>query len=291
MPTATSTVGWTLANLGPAPATFSLAPSCTESSYLIAYTGFPDSPLYGDRCESVPDDCYPTPTDSALAEAYESGLYVAPYYSPGPECPSDWKTVGAIAHPTDAAVTSSGVFTINTYQPDLDNDFSYIFGYQDAFGALLDPGETLIACCPSSMTVGEIGGCHSALPSQTISTACAYKGALADVDYYTTTLPFNGTTITGEARIPPTSYPEITSTMTTFNGNEASSYIAISSLGPFYFIHQPSDLENQASETGTNPTNAAPALRMDHGSFGQMKGVMVVFAVSVLAGMALVLPW
>ncbi|BCS19503.1 uncharacterized protein APUU_12331A [Aspergillus puulaauensis] len=98
MPTATSTIGWTLANAGPGPATHSVPTWCTESSYQIA-TATSAYPVWDNQCSTTVGnaECGVRPTDSALAKEATSNWYILPFYSPGPSCPSGWKTVGAVA--------------------------------------------------------------------------------------------------------------------------------------------------------------------------------------------------
>lgn len=151
MPSATSTIGWTLANAGSVPATYSLAASCTESSFQIATTTY-ENPVWANQCSDTAwnAECGITPTDSALAKAMTSNWYVIPYYSPGPSCPAGWKTVGAIARPYQGPVTSSGLLKADDYYDyaDVEAGLPYAYRLRDVFGALLDPEETVIACCP-----------------------------------------------------------------------------------------------------------------------------------------------
>lgn len=151
MPTATSTIGWTLANAGPGPATHSVPTWCTESSYQIA-TATSAYPAWDNQCSTTVGnaECGVRPTDSALAKEATSNWHILPFYSPGPSCPSGWKTVGAIARPSEGPVTSSGLFKVDDYDryEAIDEGFAYDYQPRDVFGALLDPEETVIACCP-----------------------------------------------------------------------------------------------------------------------------------------------
>ncbi|KAL4954396.1 hypothetical protein BDW69DRAFT_163194 [Aspergillus filifer] len=238
------------------------------------------------------------------------------YYSPGPSCPSEWKTVGAIAHQTpsassdlelDSPISSSGIFTIDSLAKSYETfkDRPYIFRAQDAWAALLDPGETLVACCPSTMTTGPNGGCYSLLPSISITTGCAflYPPLSLDAPTTTTTFPLNGTTTAGVLNPPVTSLPEPTVSTTTFEQSERESLVAVSIRGPVFVVHMPSDLSDDVagSETGSDGgegggetgTNAASPLRLGgvQRPWGRLAGVVGVLGVSVLAGMALVMPW
>jgi hypothetical protein len=127
-----------------------------------------------------------------------------------------------------------------------------------------------------------------------ISTACA-----ADYPEQTkpiavsTTMVWNGTTLTGSAYIgsstPP---PTPTSTwITTFDAEQASELFAVATVEPVYLVHQPSDadqpLEASGIENAASPTetNAAPS-RIAH--WGQARGFALVY---LIAAMALAMPW
>ncbi|KAL4795801.1 hypothetical protein BDV19DRAFT_362114 [Aspergillus venezuelensis] len=325
MPTATATLGWTLANLGPAPTTYTFPSSCTESKYNIAYSEYPDGGAWDNKCDSntwTRTECFARPTDSALAEEYITNPFMQGYYSPGPSCPKAWKTVGVLAHQTqapdagsesdsdsDSLISSSGIFTIdpNAESSEIFTDGPYIFRAPDAWAALLDEGETLVACCPSTMTVGADGGCYSLLPDISISTGCAfaYPPLSFNEPITSTTFPLNGTTTTGSLNVPVTSLPEPTVETTTFEESERESLVAVSVRGPVYFVHMPSDLsEDEANpgETGSSGdgeggeetgTNAAVPLQIagGKGPWRHIGGIAGVLGVSILAGVGLVLPW
>ncbi|KAL4887247.1 hypothetical protein BJY04DRAFT_212291 [Aspergillus karnatakaensis] len=304
MPTSTVTYGWTLANAGPAPTVYSLPPSCTESHYLIAYTTMSDLPLFEntctDRLKEYKTECRDMPTDTALQAQYSTGTGLVPIWSPGPACPSGWKTVGSIANLGDrTAITSSGIFTKSaSYLDDgldgeINEDIPYIVEAQDAIGMLLDPSETLIACCPSSMSTGELGICLSRLPSQSVSTACATMwGPPEDFEQVSTTYFINGTTTTGLVQLPQTTRPPSTIFSTTF-GSAATELIAVSAVEPLWLLHKPSDLSSQptAGDAEATPTGAAATVKMGRSGWGQVQAVAGVLTVSLLAGMAMVLPW
>ncbi|KAL2825052.1 hypothetical protein BDW59DRAFT_162000 [Aspergillus cavernicola] len=321
MPSVTATLGWTLANWGPAPSTYTIAASCSQSSSIyIANTDLPSVPVWSETCTShTIDECWPQPTDSALAEDALDNQYNVPYWSPGTQCPSGWRSVGAAAHPTNGPVTSSGIFTVHPERLDDDNDNDdddyddgIIFGSQDALGALLDSGETAIACCPSSMSVARNGICFSTLPSYSVTTACCADYRSIAHDLVSTTYMLNGTTRTGPVLIPATEtfyLPTLTRT-TTFNDRETSQLIAATTRGPIYYVHQESDSNSDSnsststssgsgsssdnSETGSSETNAASRFYSRSGEdthWGQIQAVAGVLAVSLVAGMALVMPW
>ncbi|KAL5046148.1 hypothetical protein BDW71DRAFT_182894 [Aspergillus fruticulosus] len=307
MPISTSTIGWTLANVGPAPTTYSPAPSCTHASTLIIDWEQPYESQWGVNCDAVPDDCLPKPTDSLLRDEIKTNGYIIPFYSPGVACPSGWEAIGSIAHPreTGEPVTSSGIFKVDEYDDYSDGSLVYVYQPGDAFGVLLDHGETVMACCPSSFfPVSFQTGCFSAVP-HTPSTGCSTEYPPRDVEIATTPIILNGTTTTVQLLMPMTTIPSATLVETNFRNTEH--LIGMSQMGPIYLVHQPSDLETKTSAPATNVpgqeatqgdaegtgTNAAATLRIgpSQSTWGQLVGVAGALTISVLAGMALALPW
>ncbi|KAL3482154.1 hypothetical protein BJX99DRAFT_252867 [Aspergillus californicus] len=318
MPSATATLGWTLANWGPVPSTYTLASasSCTASSDIyLAHTSLPEGPLWLETCTAhTLDRCWPQPTNSALAQDAFENQYVVSYWSPGTACPSGWKSVGAAEYPTDGPVTSTGIFTVNPGRYDGDDDGwddwddwltgdddgGVVFGERDAIGALLDEGETAVACCPSTMSIGRNGLCFSTLPSRAITTACQalYRDDLHSL--VSTTYEISGSTRTGAILIPATEtfwLPTATRT-TTFDEHETDRLVAATMASPVYIVHQGNGSESESSASGTgagdsqsaDETNAAGRIGGGAGWEGG-RAVFGVLVVSVLAGVGLVLPW
>ncbi|KAF9885033.1 hypothetical protein FE257_000764 [Aspergillus nanangensis] len=271
MPSATSTIGWTLENWGPVPETYTKSPSCTASTDTwIAYTDMPVAPFLPEVCVTATTDiCWPEPTDKSLLEGYADNRYRVAYWSPGVNCPSGWTSIGQAAHPTDGPVTSSGIFQGYPGRADYhgnyhldDNDRTdsgtVMFGYKDAIGALLDPGETAIACCPSSMTVAENGLCYASLSSHPVSTACKGGWASAGSTIVTTSYMLNGTAYTGPVRMfatPSVAATPTAVTTTTFSADETGGLFAMSMEGPIFMAHRESDLRSLKS-TGTSHNEA-----------------------------------
>ncbi|KAL3471325.1 hypothetical protein BJX99DRAFT_263344 [Aspergillus californicus] len=302
MPTATTTNGWTLANLGPAPTSITATPSCTPDNFGIASTLFPDYPVWSDRCiwsNSTSADCWPQPTDSALSAEIMTNRYILPFHSPGVECASGWKSVGAIEHPSNGPVTSLGSFTMNPFLEEYYNeDFTIPYPLQEAIGVLLDPGETAVACCPSSMTLGEYGGCYSALPSRDLTTGCLIVYTGEDI-ITSTTFVLNRTTTQGNLFLPMTGNKTYFTVTTSFAASETSEFMAATFAEPIYILHHASDVANASvgpSETGSEPdtgdnnTNAASGLHVGHDTaLGGFKATAGILVLSFFAGMALVI--
>ncbi|KAL4974660.1 hypothetical protein BDW66DRAFT_81788 [Aspergillus desertorum] len=321
MPSGTSTLGWTLANWGTLPATWTSS-SCTPSSVVYyAEDDDPDIPELFESCPSITfDTCLPEPTDSALVEDYLSDQRNVPYWSPGVNCPSGWQSVGSAARPSDGDdVTSSGLFTIGaipTGNWDIpDNDYIQL-GFHDAFGALLDPSETAVACCPSSMTVGRNGVCYSTLSNHDIRTACFadYSNANGNLEFISTTWVWGGTTRTANIAVPTVTIPRTpTRTSTrTVDADETGDMVAATLQVPVYFVRRPGDGNGNgngnSSDSGTNGSNGSGSTASDTASetnaarglymqvsytkdWGQVGGMLGVLVVSLLAGIVLVVPW
>ncbi|CBF78329.1 hypothetical protein AN8612.2 [Aspergillus nidulans FGSC A4] len=324
MPSGTSTLGWSLANWGTLPATWTSS-SCTPSSIIYyAEDDDPDIPELFESCPSTTfDSCLPEPTDSDLIDDFLSNQRNVPYWSPGVNCPSGWEAVGSAARPSDGDVTSSGIFTVGaipTGNWDIpDNDYIQL-GFHDAFGALLDPSETAVACCPSSMTAGRNGICYSTLPDRDIRTVCIadFSNADGNLEFISTSWVWNGVTRTANIAVPTLTIPR-TPTRTssrTIDADETGDMVAATMQVPIYFVRRPgdgggngngngdgnsSDLDNNGSNgSGTsdadtvNETNAARGLHMQKGytkDWGHLGGMLGVLAASLLAGAVLVLPW
>ncbi|KAL4912976.1 hypothetical protein BDW62DRAFT_8670 [Aspergillus aurantiobrunneus] len=310
MPTATTALGWTLANWGPAPSTWD--PSCTAASDIyFADNDVPEAPLFFQACPTdTIDQCWPEPTNSALVDDFLSNRRNAPYWSPGVNCPSGWESVGAASRPSDGDVTSTGIFTVNAVPtaPWGDDD-AIAIGFRGALGEVLDPSETAIACCPSSMSVGRNGVCYSTLPSHTISEACYadYDESDAALSVVSTSFVLGGITHTGSVVVPTVTIPRTPARTTTrtIDADETGDLVAASMAVPIYLVHQPSDRNgsntdgssgssdsnsSEGDSGSSNNTNAAAGLHLQQTTgWGRMKTIAGVLV--VCAGMAFAMPW
>ncbi|RDW72717.1 uncharacterized protein DSM5745_07889 [Aspergillus mulundensis] len=327
MPTASSTLGWTLANWGTAPTTW-VSADCTPAPQI--YYAEPDDADIPELFASCPstayDSCLPRPSNTDLLDDYLSNQRNVPYWSPGANCPSGWKSVGSAARTGSAEdVTSSGIFTIGalaTGRWELDDilDDDYIqLGLHDAFGALLDPSETAVACCPSSMTPARNGLCYSTLPtpSSSITAACIadYSNANGNLEFTSTSWVIDGTTRSGTIAVPTVTVPRTPESTRTrsIDADDRDELVVASLQVPVYVVRREGDRQggagnsssggsdgsgssngsDAASETDTN-TNAAGALRLGRTStkaWGSVGGMVGVLAASFLVGFALVVPW
>ncbi|CEL03124.1 hypothetical protein ASPCAL04281 [Aspergillus calidoustus] len=301
---ATATLGWTLTNWGPVFTTYIPPSSCTTTTAVLAQTQYPDLGSWGTQCYN--NDCGPYPGTDEQKSAILKNRLLEPYFSPGVACPTGWKSIGALARASDGPIASRGVFTVMVGDSDdYYDEVPYSPSLYDALGAILDEGETMVACCPSSATVGPNGGCYSTLPSQTFSTGCATELPGYDLESTSTTFVIGGTTTSGEFFLPASPVTQSgTITTTSFASDERADWIPISQAAPIYFV-QPNGSGYSTSGAGSTSTsgsdeptetetgNAARSMRYPtgEGSWGQIMGLGGVMAVSILAGMAMVLPW
>lgn len=158
MPTETATLGWTFANWGSAPSTWS-ANSCTPTP--AVYLADRNSPEFPALLETCPDDeigeCWPRPDDNELIDDYLDDIRNVPYWSPGVRCPADWTSVGEAARTGTGDVDSTGILTVDALPTpgwELVDPGNFIaIGYHNALGAILEPSETAIACCPRYLSL------------------------------------------------------------------------------------------------------------------------------------------
>ncbi|KAL4900138.1 hypothetical protein BDW74DRAFT_171059 [Aspergillus multicolor] len=266
MPTTTSTLGWTLANWGTAPSTWTSS-DCTPSPQI--YYAEPDDDDIPELFASCPstayDSCLPRPSNTDLLDEYLSNQRNVPYWSPGANCPSGWKTVGSAARTGSADdVSSSGIFTVGAVQTggwDFDDvvDDDYIqLGLHDAFGALLDASETAVACCPSSMTAARNGLCYSTLPtpSSSITAACIadYSNADGNLQFTSTTWVWDGTTRTANIAVPTVTIPRTPARTSTrsIDADDRDDLVAATMQVPVYIVRKRGDDEGGAGNSSSN---------------------------------------
>jgi hypothetical protein len=173
--------GWyTFSNLGPITTTFTPAPSCTASGramigYLVehgeyldlVYNAEPTSKIKFDGCTPSPSPTTTTapkkPIHFTSEEQYSAfvahqvdWVNTGVYYSPGLHCPSDWETVGLVARDASSSLSSSGIYVPTTTTTSTDTkttDHYYYPSIEYEYPAsvlkgILEPKETMVACCP-----------------------------------------------------------------------------------------------------------------------------------------------
>jgi hypothetical protein len=124
--TATTTLGWTLTNFGPMGTTYTVPESCPQTVAFLAHTDLPDRGSWDTECSD--DTCwFHLGTDEQRA-ALRDSPYMAPYFSPGVQCPTGWKSIGEIAHGSEGApLASQGIFTIT---PGMRASRARVLGYR-----------------------------------------------------------------------------------------------------------------------------------------------------------------
>ncbi|KAL4861750.1 hypothetical protein BDV12DRAFT_203686 [Aspergillus spectabilis] len=143
-----------------------------------------------------------------------------------------------------------------------DEDLPYIYHFQAAFRALLDPSETVIACSPYRSVFTE--NAIPPLPSQSLTTECATQFGGGAPNVVSTIFSINRTTASGSLLLPPSTQAEATPITTIFTFNDTTKFVAVTQLGPLYLFHKSLDLESEptgvrsdSSDTEDTPTNAA----------------------------------
>ncbi|KAL2815614.1 hypothetical protein BDW59DRAFT_166761 [Aspergillus cavernicola] len=301
MPTSSSLFGYSITNWGPLTTDFTFPASCTSATTIaIAYATEPNYPIWRD-CRSQTNVCLPSPTDSGAVEsAIDENLIpgdgqVLAFYSPGPSCPSGWNTVGLAARNAEGTLSRSGVFATAT----ADEEVPTLYNFDYVLAALLDPSETALWCCPTSMTVAIDGLCYSEVPDYTISTACQTVYLQSDIGTFATGIPGdNGQTREGEILLI-TATTTGTVESTRFDASEVTDFVALSMAPPLRLVHQPTDLaggedsgENEDDSTEAeeeDPSETNAAARVSIGGGGAWGGVVVSLVASVVAGASLVL--
>lgn len=234
--------------------------------------------------------CAPTGTITSLPKAYTAlelnpkDGYQGNYFSPGLYCPSGWATVGIASRDGHRPVNSSGVVSptmpvptsVTVPLPNL---------AENAFMQLLEPSETAVWCCPSSMTGNMMIGCYSTLPDYKVSTACEVVMPGDDFSIISTTYLFDGTMVTGALETITATHPMSTHQFT-LTGT-ATSGIAAVTVAPFVtLVHKPTDIASSSTSNAAARLSSVP-------SFSEHVFVpfLSVWMVGMTLGAAIVLPW
>ncbi|KAJ5729600.1 uncharacterized protein N7483_004108 [Penicillium malachiteum] len=261
MPSTTVVDGYTFNNWGPLTTTFTPPPSCVTgtTNIGIAWKDRPFDIQYDVQCSSVEDwDCTPTGTQSdysrtaSIPDLNPTQILEAAYYSPGLYCPSGWATVGVAAR-DEKSISASGILSI-TASPVYDAFFPQFENRATLLMDLLDPNETAVMCCPSSMTADLKAGCYSTLPNYKPSVGCYELIPVTDMGGATKTVIVNGTTHHQLIQTLVDTLPMTSSETTTFDGYDVSTLVGVTWMPIVTLIHQAKDLE--AAETGSVSSSA-----------------------------------
>ncbi|KAJ5670551.1 uncharacterized protein N7477_005914 [Penicillium maclennaniae] len=260
---------WTFENYGPVTTTFTPAPSCTATDRLSL------AAIYGDITQvqyrvacptSTSDwDCLP-PGTTTSATWFDEKKWIASdgYYSPGLHCPLDWKTIGIAERDDETLSTSGYLVTPETEEPSWQQPATLL-------ASALEPSQTMVLCCPSSMTPDGLGQCTALVPSYKPTVGC---DVYVDNDYVWETLTwthvYSGTTMTNT--YPVNSFVSAsTSTSSTTFPVAAERFLTAVSFAPIItMIHHQSDMDAagitkhqvQANSTATGTTGSTGPLRL-----------------------------
>ncbi|KAJ3488680.1 hypothetical protein NLG97_g6151 [Lecanicillium saksenae] len=247
MPTATKYLGFELHNLGPATTAFSVPAACaTSHPFTVVEVGQDgtrrlDAPV---TCrDPIYDGCIPNGRE--WDRAYKN-LRASPhngnvlYRSPGISCPSGWTTAATIVGGPSGATGASGIFTAAQASGDASGG-PVMVPLIDAYVKPLDPGETLVFCCPESYTAGTDVLCISTLGAASslhISSLCFEA---VPSDNIKTVSVIDGTTLSREQIIiTGTNTDYSTTIMAAPSGTDVS---AVTITPGVALVHQQSDLK------------------------------------------------
>ncbi|KAJ5130348.1 uncharacterized protein N7515_006387 [Penicillium bovifimosum] len=260
MPSISITEGYTFTNWGPLTTTFTAPASCATATgnYQIGLnTTFPVFD-YEVQCSTAGyGDCIPSGTISPTTTANDDPtiIYSQAYLSPGLYCPSGWATKGIAVRDADKSLSSSGILspsttaTMPTFVPQWQNPATLLMD-------LLDPSETLVMCCPDSMTADLAYGCYSTVSGYKITEGHVRVLPATDIGISTKTIIVGGSTSTQLNNII-TDVQPISVTSRTFSPSEASRLVAVSILPMLSLVHHQSDLPTATSSKTASPTSSA----------------------------------
>lgn len=157
MPTPTQYFGYVVTNVGPLTTHFTPAPSCATAKpnvYIVTQLadtrglfGFPscEAPKYdgclpqGESLDRLNRDLATHPRNGNLA-----------YHSPGLQCPSGWKKAGRVVGADTQATKPRGGLSFKGINMStvMQNGHPGPLPKLHAYASILDPGETLVWCCP-----------------------------------------------------------------------------------------------------------------------------------------------
>ncbi|KAJ5520997.1 hypothetical protein N7463_001450 [Penicillium fimorum] len=287
--------GITFTNWGPVTTTFTAPASCTSglNYYGIGLTElFPDCSFQAQCTQTDYNGCVPTGTVSEISAHVP---FVQTYYSPGLYCPSEWKTAGVAARHGDKTVSMSGVFTMAglTETEPWATDMASSENAFTVLAELLDSSETLVLCCPSSMTADIDNGCYSVVPDYKVTTACGVFFPASAFSTSTETYTVNGTTSLG--LYPILSDPHRSTIITTtIAASETSTLGAVSYMPMLRLIHHQSDLKatgtaEAGSTTATSTSNSAARVAPNVTSQGGLGGILGASLAAIALGAVMVL--
>ncbi|CAI7618160.1 unnamed protein product [Penicillium pancosmium] len=330
---ASVSAGWyTFSNFGPITTTFTPAPSCTASGrmmlgYLVQngnylnlkYGAEPTPRMKFDGC--TPSSS-PTPTatpettihhlseeqKSAFAAQYVDWVNEGFYYSPGLHCPSDWETIGLVARDASSSLSSSGIYVATTTTTvDTKDEYNYYMSDYEypasVLKGILEPKETMVACCPSGMAADKGGFCYSEIEGYK-ATVGYQVGVGRNYEYGSSTETFTltrdgSTVLETEYLMYETATSDHTDTYTeSFVRAERSLYSAFSYAPVITMLHHESDLKSAtatatatATAAATTTSNAAGRITARASVWDGLSYVVGISAVTAALGAAMILPW
>ncbi|KAJ5387208.1 hypothetical protein N7509_009749 [Penicillium cosmopolitanum] len=284
MPSISITEGYTFTNWGPLTTTFTAPASCATATgnYMIGLNTTAPVLEYAMQCSTAGyGDCIPSGTVSDFTTSNDNPktIYDQAYLSPGLYCPSGWATKGIAVRDADKSLSTSGVLSsvtrvsMPTFIPQWENPVTL-------FLDLLDPSETLVICCPDSMTADIAFGCYSTVSDYKITEGCMRDIPATDLGTSTETIISEGSTSKQLINIITGTQP-ITVATRTFSPSEASRLVAVSVMPMLSLVHHQSDLPSAISSQTASPSSSATRVAPNGIIWGGLGSFLATYLVVV----------
>ncbi|KAK8105099.1 hypothetical protein PG999_008458 [Apiospora kogelbergensis] len=326
MPSATTLSNLSFHNAGPLTTTYTAPASCASADpdhMMMGPRYLPGNFQYG-VCATEKGDCYPSGSAIDALNAKDSLQADArlDYFSPGLHCPHGWTTVGAATKNAEGVITSSGpafTFPSTTQTLEIDRTTSTLhttktarledvsfFGYpaRHALLGAMDRGETVIMCCPSSMTAHALNApCYEALPSAPVRTSVCYAHSASEYSQVYTQASLFGTTVSAVELKPTATTGQFSVKTMSLPTESQAGLIAYTVMPMVALVHRASDATaagdgtktggegGSSSSPSNSPNSAAMAGRppFQMARLGEVSTWVLTTLVGVAAGFALVL--
>ncbi|KAK2592722.1 hypothetical protein QQS21_009565 [Conoideocrella luteorostrata] len=288
MPTPTQYFGYSVTNIGPLTTRFTPAPSCaTTQPNVYIETQLADTRgLYGYPSCAAPkyEGCLPSgksfdDLNSQLAASPHNGNLV--FHSPGLRCPSGWKRAGAVVGGEKQATRLRGVFTGYSTSTAVPNGNPEPLPKLKAYAGILDPGETLVWCCPKGFRANDDAMCTSDLgPLSSVKYSQRCEVYLPTQDILTVT-SYQGTRLNNPLIIITPAVTGISSSTYTIAPSETSGLTVVSAVPVVALIHKPSDTKGKDNWGNPVADDDSPSTTLKPNLLGAILGtVLVVWTVA-----------
>ncbi|RAL06961.1 uncharacterized protein BO97DRAFT_429759 [Aspergillus homomorphus CBS 101889] len=177
MPTTSALSQFTFTNYGRLTTTFTAPTSCQSEEKYAQITSI-YSPHLGEwlaDCSLTYGYCLPSGTITPASSGTNRPLaaFEVPYFSPGLDCPLDWRAVGT-SWRTGERISTTGAFEAEAHTPYTDGRWMFSPRFCRRVRRRCCVVQDHLASAPhsSSMTGGKNGICYSTLPIYVLTTGC-----------------------------------------------------------------------------------------------------------------------